>query len=137
MESNLKKVPSNIIIKSVYNLYDYKSNRHPYLHETICDLYNFIFQNKEIDLDELEIEAKLGKFIFKGNSVLGYEFIKEIFRIPIWDTREFSYKYDFISGLDEERFFLIWNFVEKESDNPNSCIKNIKHNNYKETFYKY
>jgi hypothetical protein len=138
MESllHVKKIPSNIMIKSAYNLYEYKINRLPYLHEPTIDIYNFIFQNTDLDLDELEIEAKLGKFIFKGNSILGYEFIKEIFQIPIWDPREFSYKYDFVSGLEEEKFFLIWHFVDKESDNPQSSIKKIPPKNYKEIHYK-
>lgn len=138
MESNLnvKKIPSNIIIKSAYNLYQFKNNKIPFVSETTIDIYNFIYQNIDLDLDELEIEAKLGKFIFKGNSVLGYEFIKEIYKLPIWEPKEFNYKYDFISGLEEEKFFLIWHFVDKESENPLSNIKKIDPKNYKEIHYK-
>lgn len=138
MDTNqpFKKIPSNIIIKSVYNQYEYKANMHNYMNDTIYEIYNFIFLNKDIDLNELEIEAKLGKFLFKGNSVLGYEYIKETFKIPAWDPRESAFKYDFLSGLDEERFFLIWHFVEKESDNPQSNIKKLQPKNYRETHYK-
>jgi len=134
--SHVKKIPSNIIVKSAFALYDYKSMKFPYLYETIQDVYNFIFQNKDTDLDEIEIEAKLGKFHFKGSNVLGYEFIKEIFRIPIWEIKDYNYKYDFVSGLDEEIFFLIWHFIDKECDFPQSNIKRVPPKNYKDIHYK-
>jgi len=131
-----KKIPSNIIIKSAFNLFEKNSQRFPYLYETIHELYNFIFQNNDIDLDELEIEAKFGKFVFRGIGVQGYEYIKEVFRVPIWETRDQAFKYDFVSGLDEEKFFLIWNFVEKEANIPQSNIRKIPPKNYKEIHYK-
>ena len=129
-------VPNSIMIKSSFNLYFNKSLIIPYLNDTIHDMYNFIYNGKEELLEDIEIEAKLGTFIFKGVSVLGYQYIKETFKIPIWDVKDNSNKYDFVSGLDEDKFYLIWHFVDKEAENPHSGIKKLPAKNYKEVHYK-
>jgi hypothetical protein len=59
------RIPSNIMLKSAYG--NFQKRESNYIMETILELYNYIYVHcKESDWDNLEIEAKLGKYDFKG-----------------------------------------------------------------------
>jgi hypothetical protein len=134
----LHQIPTTIMIKSVYRYFEKKSLIKNFIQNTIEELYNYIYSNlnKSFDLENLEIEAKFGMFNFIGSHVYGYNFINETFKIPNFNKRENAYKYEFISGLSEDRFFSIWNYIEEESKNPQSEIIKQIPKNYKEVIYK-
>jgi hypothetical protein len=131
------RVPSNIMLKSSYFLHQ---NKEPnYITDTILELYNYILSVNPSEYNSLEIEAKLGTFLFKGSCVQAFKELKETFKIPIYNKQDKSYHYfiyDFNSGLEENQFYSLWYFVNKESERSGSEIIQIEPITYKETHYK-
>lgn len=136
--SEANRIPSNIMLKSAYN--NFHKREANYILETILELYNYIyFHCKQSEWESIEIEGKLGKFDFKGDFVYLMQFIKEPFKIPIFERNAsfgYNYKYDFVSGLDESHFYSIWYFIDKECDRQGSDIIRLEPINIKETHYK-
>lgn len=128
-------IPSNIMIKSTYMAVDSKLNNPNYFKETIVGLYEYIYKDKNMNFDQLEIEAKFGRFIFTGPGVYAYEYINEMFKLPTFEKRDSNCRYEFKSGLDESIFFSIWSFVEKEAEKRNDIIK-CEPKYFKETHYR-
>jgi hypothetical protein len=86
--------------------------------------------------ENLEIEAKLGRFVFKGDSVRVLEKINDIFIIPDdIKSSNSNYKYSFNSGISQKNFFIIWSALDKESKLEGSNIECIKPQTYKDTMY--
>ena len=135
MQEPLEKIPSNVIIKTNY-LYTKRmmsSHFFPIIIEKIMKYIKDYPKNYE----NLEIEAKLGRFEFTGASMKNFEKINEIFVIPDNIETHFSVnKYNFVSGVSPRNFFLIWNALEKEAKLNGANIECIKPIIYKDTIYK-
>lgn len=127
-------VPSNIIIKTSYT-YTKQLLASRYFNSIIDQIMQYIIQHPN-NYDNLEIEAKLGRFVFKGDSVKVLEKINDIFIIPddIKSSNNNS-KYIFNSGISQKNFFLIWSALDKESKLEGSKIEYIKPQTYKDTMY--
>jgi len=132
------RIPSNIMLKSAYS--NFQKRESNYIIETILELYNYIYVHcKQSDWDNLEIEAKLGKYDFKGDFIYLMQYIREPFKIPVFERNPsigYNYTYDFVPGLDESHFYSIWYFVDRESERPGSDIIKLEPINIKETNYK-
>ena len=132
------RIPSNIMLKSAYG--DFLRRESNYIHDTITEIYNYIyFQCKQSDWDNLEIEGKLGSFQFKGDFVYSLQYIKEPFKIPAFPRNApggHITNYDFMSGLDKNRFYSICYFMDKESERQGSDIIRLEPINIKEICYK-
>ena len=86
--------------------------------------------------NNLEIEAKLGRFEFKGNAVKNFEKINEIFILPDFSHNpNHENKFNFVAGVLPKDFYLIWAALEKESKLNGANIEYIKPIIYKDTTY--
>ena len=83
----------------------------------------------------LEIEAKLGRFDFKGEGLKVLEKIKETFIIPESIKSTPTNKFIFNAGIPQKDFFLIWSALDKESKLNGSQIECIKPQTYKDEIY--
>ena len=131
------RIPSNIMLKSAFG--NFQRREPNYIIDSILELYNYIyFQCKQSDWENLEIEGKLGIFHFKGDFVYYFQHVKEPFKIPGYPKNAPGghSNYDFISGLDESRFYSIWYFIDRESERQGSDIIRLEPINIKEIFYK-
>ena len=132
----MDRIPQNIMLKSVYNLYQFTQAN--YLTESINDICSYISMY-ESELENIEIEAKLGHFDFRGSNILGFRDITDTFKIPYYDKihKDYhKYQYMFNSGLNENQFFMLWYFIGKESEKNSSEINILTPANYKETIHK-
>lgn len=130
------KLPSNIMMKSAYHFY--QSSEANYFTESINELMSYIYQYDSSDWSNIEIEAKLGFFDFKGAYVRCYQSLNDIFKLPIIDRASQHYqhyKYDFNAGVKENQFYSLWYFVDKECFFKDSEIIKLEPVNYKETHY--
>lgn len=128
-----EKPPSNVIIKTSYG-FTKRLLENNYFNSIIEEIMNYIKLHKNYDC--LEIEAKLGRFDFKGEGVKILERISETFIIPdnIKESKTLN-KYFFIAGVPQVNFFLIWSALDKESIiDPN--IQCLKPQTYTDTLYK-
>ena len=130
-----QRIPSNIIIKSIYNL-TRPALCPRYIPSVINDIINYIYKTQPNYYDNLEIEAKLGHYEFKGNKIIGYHFINEPFRIPDFIKSPTEYGFNFKSGISPDHFYLIWSAVDQEAKNPSAGIIPLGTFTYKETHYK-
>ena len=129
-----EKIPSNIIIKTAYYYTKQLLNTH-YFNSIIDQIIQYIREHPN-NYGCLEIEAKLGRFDFKGDSVKCLEKIDETFIIP--DNLKSSNqntKFTFNAGIIPKDFYLIWSALDKESKLNGSNIKCIKPQTYKDTLY--
>ena len=129
-----EKPPSNVIIKTSYpytkNLLNAK-----YFNSIIDQIMNYIYQHPD-NYEYLEIEAKLGRFEFKGDGVKVLEKINEIFIIPESVKSSIpNNKFIFNAGISQKNFYLIWSALDKESQLPGSNIQFIKPQTYKDSMY--
>ena len=129
-----EKIPTNIIIKCSYNFTKELLKPH-YLYSIIDQIMEYIYQNPK-SYENLEIEAKLGRFEFKGDSVRAFEKINEIFIIPesIKPSNHLN-KYQFNAGIPQKDFFLIWSALDKESKLIGSNINSFKPQIYQDVIY--
>ena len=130
-----ERIPSNIIVKSIFHI------TRPYLlpkyiPSVINDIISYIYQTEPMYYDNLEIEAKLGHFEFKGTKLNGYYYINEAFRIPDFPKIPQEFGMIFKSGLGPEKFYLIWSAIQNESKIINSGIKDLGAQTFKEIHYK-
>ena len=130
-----ERIPSNIIIKSVYKKYT-KYLMNPKYFDTIIDkIINYI-QKHPNNYDCLEIEAKLGRFEFKGESVQALEQIQDIFVIPdSLKNSKHGNKFNFNAGINPRDFYLIWDALEQESKLKNSNIEKLNPQVYQDKIY--
>jgi len=107
-------VPSNIIIKSAYE--QTKELLRPrYFDEIIDQIVQYIKEHPN-HYENLEIEAKLGRFEFKGDQVKVLEKINETFIIhDNIKTSNPDTKFFFNAGIPLKDFFLIESSLDKES----------------------
>ena len=75
-----EKIPSNVIIKTSYAFT--KNLMAPHFIPTIIEQIMQYIKEHPRNYENLEIEAKLGRFEFKGDYVKNFERINEIFVIP-------------------------------------------------------
>ena len=129
-----EKIPTNVIIKSSY-LFTKDLLKPRYIYSIIDQIMDYIHQNPN-SYENLEIEAKLGRFEFKGDSVKAFEKINEIFIIPesIKPSTPGN-KYLFNAGILQKDFFLIWSALDKESKLIGSNINSIKPQIYQDIIY--
>ena len=129
-----EKIPTNVIIKSSY-LFTKDLLKPRYIYSIIDQIMDYIHQNPN-SYENLEIEAKLGRFEFKGDSVKAFEKINEIFIIPesIKPSNPCN-KYLFNAGILQKDFFLIWSALDKESKLIGSNINSIKPQIYQDIIY--
>ena len=107
-------VPSNIIIKSAYEQTE-ELLRPRYFDEIIDQIVQYIKEHPK-HYENLEIEAKLGKFEFIGDQVKVLEKINEIFIIhDNIKTTNPNTKFIFNAGISLKDFYLIWSALDKES----------------------
>ena len=129
------KAPSNVILKSVYDI-TAPTLKPNYIGDAINEILDYIKTQNPTYYPSLEIEAKLGVFKFIGNAVKSYNYINETFRIPNFDTKLKDYKYEFEAGVQPKDFFLIWDAVEREAAIPKSDIIPGEVLTYKEKMYR-
>ncbi len=126
-------IPSNIIIKSIYN-----NNTRPLLEpkyiQTITNKVIAYLQENPKNPNKLEIEAKFGTFSFIGDCIKCYSQITDPFVIPEFKGSE--YRYDFGARVTPRKFYLIWGALEKEYQIPESGIQFLGCFTIKETHYK-
>lgn len=130
----MDRIPSNIILKSQFNMT--KPHFYPkYQIEIINEIMRYISSTDQHYYDNLEIEAKLGHFEFKGSAIMSFARIQETFLIPEFlKMKEFAY--EFAAGISPDCFYLVWNAMEYEVAIPNSEIKSLGAMTYHETHYK-
>ena len=130
-----EKIPSNVIIKTSY-LFT-KNLLYPrYFNSIIEQIIQYIRENPN-NYENLEIEAKLGRFDFHGDGVKALEKIKDTFLIPeSIKSSTPNNKFIFNAGIQQKDFFLIWSALDKESKLNGSNIECIKPQTYKDTIYK-
>ena len=107
------KIPSNVIIKSIYQ-HTFNLLKPNYFHLIQEKIISYIKENEK-NSDFLEIEAKFGMFEFRGSAVKELSKIEETFLIPENIPKQGESYYQFNAGLTPDKFYLIWNAVEKES----------------------
>ena len=130
-----ESIPSNIIIKTSYS-YTKQLLSSRYFNSIIDQIMQYIIQHPN-NYENLEIEAKLGRFEFKGDSVKVLEKINDIFIIPdSIKTTNNNNKCIFNSGISQKNFFLIWSALDKELKLEGSNIEYIKPQTYKDTMFK-
>ena len=127
-------IPSNVIIKTSYastlNLMT------PRFKQSIIEQIIQYIKKYPNNYENLEIEAKLGRFDFKGESMKNFEKINEIFIIPdSINKNDQKNKYNFVSGVLPRNFFLIWSALEKESKLKGANINCIKPFIFKDSIY--
>ena len=127
-------IPSNIIIKSIYNNLTYSLLFPRYINEIKIKIINYLKTIEERDLKDLEIEAKLGYFFFEGNLIDSYKYINAVFVLPNFNYQN-AYKYRFNAGINPNKFFLIWNTLDNESKKKNSEISGPEIRIYNEIHY--
>jgi hypothetical protein len=131
-----ERIPSNIMIKSSY--YMNQSKPANYISETISEIYYYIMKINPSEYNQIEIEAKLGTFDFKGSCLHGFKDIKDTFKLPLYNKSDRNYnyfKYDFKPGLDEDTFMTMLYLVKEESKRKGSDILPIEPIYYKEIHY--
>ena len=102
-----EKIPSNVIIKTNYAFT--KNLMSPHFVPSIIDQIMQYIKEHPRNYENLEIEAKLGRFEFKGDYVRNFEKINEIFVIPdSIHTPNPQNKFNFVAGILPRNFFLIW-----------------------------
>ena len=102
--------------------------------EIATELYNYIFVKcPPEERPYLELEAKLGTFVFNANSSV-FGLITDIFKLPAIQNSK-SWFVNFDSQVTKEDFFSLWMFVEKEMKKPNSGIIRKEPLNIEEHFY--
>jgi hypothetical protein len=108
----VEEIPKNIILKTQYSLY--KQIRPHYISEISTNLLNFIsVANQKIkEADEIEIEIKIGKFVFEGNYSL-FNDIKDIIIIPSYANKGGDRLY-FKSDV-KNYFDTIWFYINNEA----------------------
>ena len=127
-------IPSNVIIKTSYAFT--RNLMAPRFMQTIIEQIMQYIRKYQNNYENLEIEAKLGHFEFKGESMKNFEKINEIFIIPdTINTHEQKNKYNFVSGVPDRNFFLIWSAFEKESKLKGANINCIKPIFFKDSIY--
>ena len=136
MKENIKdKIPSNVIIKTSYE-YTKKLLESNYFNSVIEQIMSYIKEHPK-NYENLEIEAKLGHFEFRGEGVKALEKITETFIIPdSIKSSNPSNKYVFNAGISQKNFFLIWSALDKESKLIGANIDCLKAQTYKDTLYK-
>ena len=129
-----EKIPSNVIIKTSYAFT--KNLMAPHFIPTIIEQIMQYIKEHPRNYENLEIEAKLGRFEFKGDYVKNFERINEIFVIPdSVHTPHPQNKFNFVAGLLPRNFYLIWSALEKESKLIGANIECIKPIICKDSFY--
>ena len=129
-----ERPPSNVIIKTSYK-YTKNLLSSKYFNSIIDQIMLYIYQHPD-NYENLEIEAKLGYFDFKGDNVKVLEKINETFIIPeTIKPSTPSNKYIFNSGISQKNFYLIWSALDKEYHLNGSNIQFIKPQTYKDTMY--
>ena len=135
MRDTNEKIPSNVIIKTSYKYTKGLLNA-SYINTIINQIIKYIKDHPN-SYENLEIEAKLGHFEFRGEGVKVLEKITETFIIPeSIKTSNLSNKYFFNAGILQKNFFLIWSALDKESKLNGSGIKCLQPQTYKDTIYK-
>ena len=135
MRDTNEKIPSNVIIKTSYK-YTKELLNASYINTIINQIIKYIKDHPN-SYENLEIEAKLGHFEFRGEGVKVLEKITETFIIPeSIKTSNLSNKYFFNAGILQKNFFLIWSALDKESKLNGSGIKCLQPQTYKDTIYK-
>ena len=129
-----EKIPSNIIIKTSYA--STKNMMAPNFFGSIIDQIMQYIKDNPKNYENLEIEAKLGKFEFKGEAVRNFERINEKFIIPdLPYSKNSQNQFNFVAGVAPRNFFLIWSALEKESKLNGANIDCIKPMIYKDFLY--
>jgi len=128
-----EKIPSNVIIKTSY-LYTKNLLSLRYFNSIIDQIMQYIREHPN-NYGNLEIEAKLGRFDFKGEGLKVLEKIKETFIIPESIKSTPTNKFIFNAGIPQKDFFLIWSALDKESKLNGSQIECIKPQTYKDEIY--
>ena len=128
-----EKIPSNVIIKTSY-LYTKNLLGLRYFNSIIDQIMQYIRDHPN-NYGNLEIEAKLGRFDFKGEGLKVLEKIKETFIIPESIKSTPTNKFIFNAGIPQKDFFLIWSALDKESKLNGSQIECIKPQTYKDEIY--
>ena len=129
-----EKIPSNIIIKTSYA--STKNLMAPNFFGSIIDQIMQYIKDNPKNYENLEIEAKLGKFEFKGEAVRNFERINEKFIIPdLPYSKNSQNQFNFVAGVAPRNFFLIWSALEKESKLNGANIDCIKPMIYKDFLY--
>ena len=109
-----EKIPSNVIIKTSYD--KTKQLLRPRYFDEIIDQIILYIKEHPQHYEDLEIEAKLGKFEFKGDHVKVLEKINETFIIQDnIKTSNPNTKFIFNAGISLKDFYLIWSALDKES----------------------
>ena len=133
-EKEKEKIPSNVIIKTSYAFT--KNMMIPRYSSSIIGQIMQYIKRYPNNYENLEIEAKLGRFEFKGEAMKNFEKINDIFIIPdSIRTQDQKNKYNFISGVCARNFYLIWSALEKESKLKGSNITCIKPMFFRDTIY--
>ena len=129
-----EKIPSNVIIKTSYD--KTKQLLKPrYFDEIIDQIVQYIKEHPQ-HYEDLEIEAKLGKFEFKGDHVKVLDKINETFIIhDNIKTSNPNTKFIFNAGILSKDFYLIWSALDKESKLNGANIECIKPQTYKDIIY--
>ena len=127
-------IPNNIILKSIYKQTLNQLNPH-YIQLIKNKIIDYI-KNNENYCDNLEIESKFGIFKFLGIEVRQLSKIEETFLIPEDIPKHSDTKYQFNAGLRPDKFYLIWDAVEKESKIKNSKIEFLGTFTIKDIMYK-
>ena len=129
-----EKIPTNVIIKSSY-LFTKDLLKPRYIYSIIDQIMDYIHQNPN-SYENLEIEAKLGKFEFKGDHVKVLEKINETFIIQDnIKTSNPNTKFIFNAGISSKDFYLIWSALDKESTLKGANIECIKPQTYKDILF--
>ena len=129
-----EKIPSNIIIKTAYaNTQNLLKARY---FGSIIDQIMIYIKEHPNNYEYLEIEAKLGKFEFKGDSIKVLDKIYETFIIPDTIPNNQNNRFIFHAGVLQKDFFLIWSALDKESKLIGANIDVIKPLTYIDTIYK-
>ncbi len=130
----MEKIPTNVIIKTNY-VFTKNFMNSGYFQSIINKIMKYIYEHPK-NYEYLEIEAKLGRFEFTGESVKNLSKIQEIFIIPdLKNSFSNSNKYTFVAGLSPADFFLINSALEKESKLIGANINCIKPMLFKDTIY--
>ena len=127
-------IPSNVIIKTAYSYTKQLLTSH-YFNSIIDKIIQYIKDHPN-NYECLEIEAKLGRFEFRGDAVKCLERINETFIIPDnLKTSNPNSKYFFNAGIIPKDFYLIWSALDKESKLNGANIECIKPQTYKDILY--
>jgi hypothetical protein len=129
-----EKIPTNVIIKTSYD--KTKQLLRPRYFDEIIDQIVLYIKEHPQHYEDLEIEAKLGKFEFKGDHVKVLEKINETFIIQDnIKTSNPNTKFIFNAGISSKDFYLIWSALDKESTLNGANIECIKPQTYKDILY--